>query len=356
MNSLKGAGMIDWPDVIRRSLTGAGLSREEGRAILTLPDDEVLGALQAAFEVRKVTFGKRVKLCVLQNARSGLCPEDCHYCSQSSLSTATIEKYPLMDRSLLLDGARRAAEAKATRYCMVTSGRGPTDEEIEQFCEVARMIRQELPLELCVCLGLLSEPQARRLKAAGVGWVNHNLNTSERYYPEICSTHTYQDRIETVRNVYKAGLLTCSGGIVGMGETDEDIVDLAFTVRQMRINSIPINFLHSIPGTPMESFAYLTPMKCLKVLCLFRFLNPTSEIRAAGGREVNLRALQALVLYPANSIFVEGYLTTPGQQAQDARRMIEDLGFEVETTGAPAEHTSPTEAPTTDPALEGVNR
>ena len=322
---------LDWPGLIQRSLQGQGITRDEGRALLTLPDEEVPDALRAAFEVRKVQFGTRVKVCMLQNARSGLCPEDCHYCSQSSLSTATIDKYPLMSQELLLDGAKRAHEAGATRYCMVTSGRGPMDEEIEHFCDVTREIKRRYLLEICVCLGLLSEPQARKLKAAGVGWVNHNLNASERFYPEICSTHTYQDRVETVKNVRKAGLFTCSGGIVGMGESDEDILDLAFATRELKMDSIPINFLHPIKGTPMEAHRFLTPMKCLKVLCLFRLLNPTSEIRAAGGREVNLRSAQALALYPANSIFVEGYLTTHGQQADEARRMIEDMGFEVES-------------------------
>jgi len=288
-------------------------------------------ALQAAFDVRKVRFGKRVKICVLQNARSGLCPEDCHYCSQSSISTAKIDKYPLMDKEQLLEGARRASQTGAKRYCMVTSGRGPSEEDIDHFCEVTRAIKQELPMEICVCVGIMSETQARRLKEAGVGWVNHNLNTSERFHPEICTTHTYQDRIETVRNIRNAGLMTCSGGIIGMGETDEDILDLAFACREQRMDSIPVNFLHPIKGTPMETHQFLTPMKCLKVLCLFRFLNPASEIRAAGGREVNLRSLQALALYPVNSIFVEGYLTTPGQQAQEAHQMIRDAGFEVES-------------------------
>ncbi len=322
---------LHWSSLTARSLSGQAITREEGLAMLRLPDEQVPDALRAAFEVRKVHFGKRVKLCVLQNARSGLCPEDCHYCSQSSLSTAKIDKYPLMAIEQLVEGARRAVDAKATRYCMVTSGRGPLDEEIGHFCEVTREIKQAFPaLEICVCLGLLTEAQARRLKASGVGWVNHNLNTSERYYPEICTTHTYQDRVATVRSVRKAGLMTCSGGIVGMGETDEDILDLAFAVREMAMDSIPINFLHPIAGTPMEAHRFLTPMKCLTVLCLFRLLNPRSEIRAAGGREVNLRSVQALALYPANSVFVEGYLTTPGQQAAEARRMIEDLGFEVE--------------------------
>lgn len=321
---------LDWDGIVRRSLAGEALSREEGRAILRLPEEQVPEALAAAFAVRKARFGMRVKVCVLQNAKSGLCPEDCHYCSQSSISEATIDKYPLMAKEQLVEGAQRAREAGATRYCMVASGRAPADEEIDHFCEVTRAIKQHCPLEICVCLGILSEAQARRLKEAGVGWVNHNLNTSERFYPAICSTHTYQDRVDTVQHVRQAGLLTCSGGIVGMGETDEDVLDLAFACRQLRMDSIPVNFLHPIPGTPMGSYRFLTPMACLKVLCLFRFLNPRSELRAAGGRERNLRSVQALALYPANSIFVDGYLTTPGQQAQEAHRMIEDMGFELE--------------------------
>jgi len=322
---------MKWASIIERSLHGESLTRDEARQVLTLPDEQLPDALRAAFDVRQAHFGKRVKICMLQNARSGLCPEDCHYCSQSSISTARIAKYPLMSLEQLLDGARRAVQAQAGRYCMVTSGRGPSDEDVALFCDVTRAIKQEFPaLEICVCLGLLSEPQARRLKAAGVGWVNHNLNTSERFHGQICTTHTYQDRVRTVENVRKAGLMTCSGGIIGMGETDDDIVDLAFAVREIGMDSIPVNFLHPIKGTPLEDCRSLTPAKCLKVLCLFRFLNPRSEIRAAGGRELNLGASQALALYPANSIFVEGYLTTPGQQAEEARRMIEAMGFEID--------------------------
>ncbi|MBI2093672.1 MAG: biotin synthase BioB [Candidatus Omnitrophica bacterium] len=290
--------MLDWASLTQRSLAGQGMRREEARALLNLPDEDILTALRAAFNVRQTHFGKRVKLCVLQNARSGLCQEDCHYCSQSSISSAKIDKYPLLSK------------------------------------EVTREIRQLFPLEICICVGLMNEAQAKRLKEAGVGWVNHNLNTSQRFYPEICSTHTYQDRLKTVRSVQRAGLKTCSGGIIGMGETDEDILDLAFAVREVGMDSIPVNFLHPISGTPLEGLAFLSPMKCLKALCLFRFLNPKSEIRAAGGREVNLRALQGLALYAANSIFVEGYLTTPGQKIEEARKMIEDMGFEVEAQPA----------------------
>ena len=330
MGNVNGDVKLDWASMVERSLGGEAISREEARAILQLPDARVPEALEAAFEVRQAHYGKRVKICVLQNARSGLCPEDCHYCSQSSVSTAKIEKYRLLPVDQLVDGARRAYEAKAKRYCMVTSGRGPSDADIEHLCEATKAIKSRYPVEICVSLGIMSEPQARKLKDAGVGWVNHNLNTSERYHPKICTTHTYQDRLDTLANVKKAGLQTCSGGIVGMGESDEDVIDLAFALRALKVDSLPVNFLHPIDGTPFESHDYLTPMKCLKTLCLFRLLNPTSDIRAAGGREVNLQSSQAQALYAANSIFVEGYLTTPGQDAGGAHRMIEELGFEIE--------------------------
>jgi len=172
--------------------------------------------------------------------------------------------------------------------------------------------------------------QAQELKAAGIGWVNHNLNTSRRFHPEICSTHTYEDRVRTVRSVQRAGLHTCCGGIIGMGETDEDVIDLAFALRALRVDSLPLNFLLAIDGTPLADTHELTPGRCLRALCLMRFANPSSEIRVAGGRERHLGWFQALSLYPANSIFVEGYLTQPGQAASDAHRMIAEMGFEID--------------------------
>ncbi|MBI4436860.1 MAG: biotin synthase BioB [Candidatus Omnitrophica bacterium] len=321
---------MDYASLVSKSLRKELLRREEGKAILSLPDEEVPELLQASFEVRKRFHGKKVKLCMLQNAQSGLCPEDCHYCSQSSISKADIEKYPLLSKERLLEGARRAYQAGAKRYCMVTSGRGPSKRVIDHFREATETIKKEFPLEICCCLGIMTEEQAHALKEAGVGWVNHNLNTSRRFYPEICTTHTYEDRVDTVENVAKAGLGTCSGGIVGMGETEEDILDLAFAVRALQVESIPINFLHPIPGTPLEKVSYITPFMGLKILCLFRFLNPDKEIRAAGGRELKLGTLQRLALYPASSIFIDGYLTTPGQKVEEAHRMIEEEGFEIE--------------------------
>ncbi len=314
-----------------RSLAGEILTETEALAVLNTPDHDLHELLDAAFSVRQAYWGKRVKLCVLQNARSGLCPEDCKYCSQSNLSRAPIDLYPLMAPQDLLQGAHRAVAAGARRYCMVTSGRGPSDRDIETLVLATKAVKRCYPdLEICACLGLLSLEQARTLKEAGVGWINHNLNTSERFYPEICTSHTYQDRVQTVENVRQAGLRTCCGGIVGMGETDEDVVALALATRALQVDSIPINFLHPIAGTPLADRSGVTPERGLKVLCLFRLLNPRSEIRAAGGREFNLKDKQGWVLYPANSIFIDGYLTTEGQPSDRAREMIESLGFEVE--------------------------
>ncbi len=322
--------MTDMSALARASLAGEALSRADAFTVLQAPDTELRELLDAAFSVRSRAFGRKVKVCVLQNAQSGLCPEDCHYCSQSKISTAPIQKYRLLPQDQLLAGARKAVAAGARRYCMVASGRGPQAREITHMSRAARAIKAAFPqLEICVSLGLMDHSQAVELKQAGVGWVNHNLNTSRRFYPQICTTHTYDDRVETVKNVKRAGLSSCSGGIIGMGESDEDIVDLAYATRELGIDSIPVNFLYPIAGTPLGE-RRADPVKGLKTLCLLRFLNPRSEIRMAAGREIYLGDWSGLALYPANSLFVEGYLTTPGQQAEAARSLIERAGFEVE--------------------------
>lgn len=310
-------------------LAGEAPSRETARALLQVTGRDLAHLLGAALVVRERHFGRQVKLCVLENARSGLCPEDCGYCSQSTVSTAHIDRYRLRSTPRLVEAARRARSAGARRFCMVVSGRGPSDADIERFAEVARTVRAECDLELCVSAGLMSLPQAERLRDAGVGWVNHNLNTSERFYPEICATHTYRDRIETLRNVRRAGMSMCSGVILGMGETDDDLIEVAHALREMAVESLPVNFLHAIEGTPLERRDELSVERALAGLCLFRLFNPASDIRAAGGREWKLGTLQPLVLYPATSIFADGYLTTPGQAALAAHAMVRAMGFEV---------------------------
>ncbi|HEX9444745.1 MAG TPA: biotin synthase BioB [Candidatus Binatia bacterium] len=321
---------MDYGKLAEKSLDGELLAREEMQAVLDAPDADLPDLIAAAFRVRRRYFGKRVQIHMLMNAKSGLCPEDCHYCSQSSVSQAPIDKYPFLSKEKLIEGALKAKAAGAVRFCIVNSGRGPTAKEIQEISGVVREIKSRVEINICCSLGLMDEDKVQALKEAGVERINHNLNTSERHHPEICTTHTYADRVETVNNVKSVGLSSCCGGILGMGETDEDIIDLAVSLRKLGVDSIPLNFLHPIDGTPFAGVHQLTPQRCLKILCLFRFVNPDKELRVGGGRELNLRSLQPLSLYPANSLFVNGYLTTPGQEASEAHKMIADLGFEVE--------------------------
>ncbi|MGQ0694086.1 MAG: biotin synthase BioB [Nitrospiraceae bacterium] len=321
--------MTDYLALAEKALRDEPLTRAESHGVLTTPDEELLALLHAAFQVRSRYFGRTVRLQMLQNAKSGACQEDCHYCSQSAVSTAPIERYNLLPQKEMIEGARRAAASKAQRYCIVISGRSPLDREIDEIAGAVRSIKREIPIQICCSLGLMNETQAKRLKAAGVDRVNHNLNTSEAFHASICTTHTFQDRLATIKNVRAAGLEICSGGIVGMGEKDDDLIDLAMALRDVKPDSIPLNTLHPVAGTPLENCDQLTPQRCLKVLCLFRFLHPRTEIRIAGGREHNLRSLQPLALYPADSLFVNGYLTTPGAPAPEVWGMIEDLGFKI---------------------------
>ena len=321
---------MNYQDMAALSLQGLPLDREQCHSVLHCPQDSILELLQAAFMVRKQYFGNKVILQLLINAKSGLCTEDCAYCSQSGPSEASIDRYPILDAERIITGAFTAKSSHAKRYCIVASGLGPSQEELEHICQTVSRIRAEVDVEICTSLGLLSEEDAQRLKEAGVDRYNHNLNTSERFYPQICTTHNYKDRINTLQNARKAGLKLCCGALFGMGESDDDIIDLGLALREVGPDSIPVNFLHPIQGTSLEQAGGPTPLECLCILCLMRFLNPCTEIRVAGGRELRLRSLQPLLLYPANSVFVSGYLSTDGQGPKEALQMIADMGFMVE--------------------------
>jgi len=318
-----------WQTLASRVLAGGQLSADEAVEILAAPDAEILDLMHATYRVRSHYFGRRVQLYLLMNAKSGLCPEDCSYCSQSKTSQAEIPRYNLLNRDDLLAGAQAAVDKQACTYCIVISARGPNERELAAVEEIVPEIKERFNLNVCACLGLLNSEQAERLKACGVDRVNHNLNTGGEFYEEICSTHTYQDRIDTLHAVRDAGLEICSGGIVGMGEQPRDVVQMALELRELGAHSIPVNFLNPIEGTPLAGQKELTPIYCLKVLAMFRLVNPDREIRIAGGRELHLRSLQALGLYAANSIFVGDYLTTKGQLPKEDYTMIQDLGFEI---------------------------
>lgn len=321
---------MDWLKLANEVINGKELNEEEALSILNSDDDELLSLLQGAFTIRKHYYGKKVKLNMIINTKSGLCPENCGYCSQSSISTAPIEKYRMMDRESILAGAERAYNLKVGTYCIVASGRGPSEKELDTVVSAVKDIKEHYGLKVCACLGLLKPNQATRLKEAGVDRYNHNINTSKEHHESITTSHTYDNRVETIEAVKASGISPCSGVIIGMRETKKDVVNMAYSLKVLDADSIPVNFLHAIDGTPLEGTDDLDPRYCLKVLALFRFINPTKEIRISGGREVNLRSLQPLGLYAANSIFVGDYLTTKGQESTSDHEMLKDLGFEVE--------------------------
>ncbi|MCY7771884.1 biotin synthase BioB [Bacillus haynesii] len=323
--------MNQWMELAERVLDGGEVTEKEALSILECPDDEVLLLMHAAFQIRKRYYGKKVKLNMIMNAKSGLCPENCGYCSQSSISKAPIDSYRMVDKTTLLEGAKRAHDLNIGTYCIVASGRGPSNREVNQVVDAVKEIKETYGLKVCACLGLLKPEQAERLKEAGVDRYNHNINTSKTNHSNITTSHTYDDRVNTVETAKKSGMSPCSGVIVGMKETKQDVVDMAKSLKALDADSIPVNFLHAIDGTLLEGVNELNPLYCLKVLALFRFINPTKEIRISGGREVNLRSLQPLGLYAANSIFVGDYLTTAGQNETEDHKMLHDLGFEVES-------------------------
>jgi biotin synthase len=328
-------------------------TRDEALAVLATTDDELLDVIAAAGKVRRQWFGRRVKLNYLVNLKSGLCPEDCSYCSQRLGSKAEILKYTWLkpDEAAAAAGAGVAGGAK--RVCLVASGRGPTDRDVDRVSQTIEAIKnQNEGVEVCACLGLLSDGQAERLRSAGADAYNHNLNTSESTYADICTTHDFADRVETVEKAQAAGLSACSGLIAGMGESDADLVDVVFALRDMDPDSVPVNFLIPFEGTPLGGEWTLTPQRCLRILAMVRFVCPDVEVRLAGGREIHLRTLQPLALHLVNSIFLGDYLTSEGQAGKADLDMITDAGFEVEgtqTTTLP-EHRHSQEAPGGDPA------
>jgi len=331
-----------YTELAQRALRDEAPSQAACAALIDSPDVELLSLVQAAFAPRLHYFGRKVMVHVLNNAQNGLCPEDCGYCAQNKDSQAEIRKYAMKSDEELLAAAELAAKAGASRYCMAISGRGPSVQRARQLAGIVRKIKDRYPIEICISGGLLGDEHAQILAEAGLDRFNHNLNTSEAHYDKICTTHTYQDRIDTLNALKRNGIEPCSGLIIGMGEQTGDIVDVAFALRRLEVPSIPMNFLIPIDGNQVVSDGSLTPERCLRAICMMRLVNPRAELRLAGGREGHLRALGALALWPANSLFVEGYLTTRGDAVRATYQMIHDAGFEVE--GNPMYASEPTAA------------
>jgi biotin synthase len=320
----------DWIDLAETQLHGGTLSRDEARAILATPDSEVVDLVAAGARLRRAHFGSSVKVNYLVNLKSGLCAEDCSYCSQRLGSEADVLKYRWLPQEEALRQAEAGIAGGASRICMVASGRGPSAGDVERVAQIVDELKAQHPrIEVCACLGILRDGQAESLKAAGVDAYNHNLNTSESRYGEICTTHTYDDRVATVTKAKNAGLSPCSGLIVGMGESHDEVIDALFALRELESDSIPVNFLMPFDGTPLAGTKLLTPLHCLRILALARFTCPAKEVRMAGGREMHLRSLQSQALHLANSLFLGDYLTSEGQAASADLEMIADAGFHV---------------------------
>jgi len=316
------------------SLDGQELDQAACGRILSDSSLELLPLLDAAYQVRRHYFGQEVRVHILNNAQNGHCPEDCHYCAQAKSSKADIEEYGMKSDDEMLKEARTAYGKGASCYCMVFAGRGASQARIDRLKRVLAQIKSEFPgKEICVSTGFVTNEGAVELKRAGLDRLNHNLNTSEAHYPNICTTHTFADRLATLLAAKNAGLKVCSGMIVGMGEGHADIIDVARRLRHLKAESIPVNILVPIEGNVLsaDSAGRLTPDFILRVLCMFRFLNPTAEIRIAAGRELHLRSMEVMALYPANSLFLQGYLNAKGTTNARTLQMIKDAGFSIKS-------------------------
>ena len=308
-------------------LRGKWIGREEALRLAEEPLEELR---QAADEIRRKVCGNGFDLCTIVNAKCGRCSEDCRYCAQSAhYRTACEESYPLLSTQELLEDARSNAQQGVLRYSMVTSGRRLSEEEVEQACESIRRIRAEVPIEVCVSFGLLDEVQFRKIKAAGASRVHCNLESSARYFPSVCTTHTYEEKIRTLQAAKRAGLSICSGGILGLGETMEDRIDMVLTARELGVKSIPVNLLNPIPGTPYENRVPLDNEEACRCVALFRFLIPDASIRLAGGRGLLGDKGEACFLSGANAAISGDMLTTAGITVEQDMELRRSSGFEV---------------------------
>jgi biotin synthase len=271
----------------------------------------------------------QVRLCANVNVKSGGCPEDCSFCAQSARYKTPSPIYPMLSSEEIVVRLQKAWERGAKEAAIVTSGKGKLKKrELETLKEALKSIKKRSPISRCASLGLLDEDTLYELKKAGLQRYNHNLETSKRFFPKICTTHSYEEKIKTIKSAKKIGLKVCCGGIFGVGESPEDRIELALTLKELEVDSVPLNFLDPRPGTPLQSQNQLTPLECLKIIALFRLVLPEKDILVCGGREVNLRDLQCMIFMAgANGIVLGDYLTTKGRQPKDDLKMLEDLGL-----------------------------
>ncbi len=320
-------------EIAYHSLQHGTISRDNALYLMQLDGDNVYDLFYWANRIRLQHFGHSVKACSIVSAKQGLCTEDCSFCSQSTRYHTGIEEFHLIDSSQILNAARCAEQAGSSSLGMVTSGHSIRNaHDLDRIGKTIEHLAKSTPIQPHGSFGMLTKESAEALVKYGLKRINHNLETSEAFFPKVCSTHSYHDRINTIRVAKAAGLEICSGAIFGIGEGREDRLDVAFTLKTLEVDVIPLNFLHPIAGTPLEDSVPLTPMESLKIISVFRFVLPNKEIKIAGGREKNLRDLQSWLFYAgANSMMIGNYLTTKGRKVEDDLQMIKDLALELRT-------------------------
>ncbi|TMD98360.1 MAG: biotin synthase BioB [Chloroflexi bacterium] len=321
------------------------VDRPLAEELAALDDADLPELIALAHRVRLAWMGPAVEVESIISAKTGGCPEDCTFCSQSARYTTEVAREPMLPAERLVDLARRTRELGGTEFCIVVAVRGPDERMMRAVIEAAAAIRAEVDIEVAASLGILRPGQAERLAEAGIHRYNHNLEAGPRFFPRICTTHTFEDRLRTCRAVVAAGMELCSGGIFGMGETWEDRLDLAFTLQELGAREIPCNFLNPRPGTPLGGAGLLRPLDALRCVAVYRCVNPAAVLRYAGGREVVLRDLQAYgMLAGANGLIVGNYLTTLGRSAEVDLAMLADLGMPVATAPLTGTHGRPVTA------------
>lgn len=305
---------------------GKNITRQE---TLRLKEEPLEELTSAADEIRKHFLGEQFDMCCIINGKSGKCSENCKFCAQSAFYHTGAEAYPLLDTDKILEDAKEKRKRGVPRYSIVTSGKRLSDKEIEDMCQTVTKIRQETGLSVCVSFGLLDARQFEQLKQAGVTRIHNNLETSRRYFPQVCTSHSFEDKINAIRAAKKAGLEVCSGGIVGLGETWEDRIDLALTLRELEIKSVPVNMLNPIPGTPFEKNKRLTEEEMRRIVAVLRFLLPDAFIRLAGGRGLLNDKGERCFLSGANATITGDMLTTAGYTVESDRTMLEKLEYKL---------------------------
>jgi len=312
--------------IVNKDITGADY--ETACKLALLSDEYTVDLLTCGRKITDATRQNRIFTCSIINAKSGFCSQDCAFCAQSSFHKTNIDKYPLMEEDALVNQAAKMKAAGAQKFSFVTSGHMLTKGEVDRICRAALRIRSDVGISVCGSLGMLTPEMAERYMNSGITRYHHNLETARSYFDQICTTHAYDEDIETIHIAKAAGIQVCSGGIMGLGESWEQRVELAITLKEMDVDCIPINFLNPISGTHMQNRPLLSPMEALKCIAIFRFVNPQKEITICGGREVTLKEFQSWVFQAgASGLMVGNYLTTQGRRIETDMEMIQDLGL-----------------------------